>query len=148
MSTRYRIRGKDLRFFHELQDLQKLYEGVPGQKIKPIPKEIYLTSVDRITHVNLKDQDRNITEVVNVSYEINFNDEWITIVRFDSHHGYLHRHTRISLSEKGEVEDSIGVKKIGSPQTWYTWAIQNIKKRFIEYRTSFIKRSRIPNLGY
>lgn len=131
-----------------MQKLHKLYEDDETEKIKTIPKEIYLTSLDRITHVSFKDKDRNITEIVNVSYEINFNDEWITILRFDSHHGYLHRHTRISLADKAEVEDSIAVKRTGSPYLWYTWAIQNIKDRFIEYRTNFAKRSKIPNLGY
>lgn len=146
--SKSRITNKDMGFFRKLQKLHKLYEDFEVERIKTIPKEIYLTSVDRITYVGLGDKDRNITEVINVSYEINFNDEWITILRFDSHHNYLHRHIRVSLTDKSEIEDSIGVKRKGSPHVWYTWAIQNIRDRFIEYRTNFAKRSKIPNLGY
>lgn len=146
--SKRRFTGRNLRLFRGLQDLHKLYEDLEKEHIKTIPKEIYLTSMDRITHISLKDKDGNITEVINVSYEINFDNMWVTLLRFDSHHGYLHRHTRISLNDEGEVEDTVGVKRKGNPHLWYTWAIQNIKKRFIEYRTNFVKRSKIPNLGY
>ena len=145
--SKYRINKSDLKFFRELRELREASENVEIIK-KSLPSEIYLSSTDRITHVGLKSIEGKIVKVINVSYEINISDKWITIVRFDSHHSYLHRHTRISMDNKEEIEDSVGVKKKGDPTLWYTWAIQHIRNRFIEYRTKFTKRSSIQNLGY
>jgi len=145
-----RIRRKyySARLIHELIGLYKEYPDKKLNLIETPPAEIYLSEYDRITHLAYIDESRKILEVINISYEILLEDKWVTIVRFDSHHGYLHRHTRISLENETEVDDSIGVKKKGKPHLWYTWSIQDIKKRFIEYRARFTRRSRISNLGY
>ena len=136
------------RLIHELISLYKEYTGKKLKLIETPPAEIYLSEYDRITHLVYVDENRKILEVVNISYEILLEDQWVTITRFDSHHGYLHRHTRISLEDETEIEDSVGVKRRGNPHLWYTWAIRDIKKRFIEYRMRFARRSKISNLGY
>lgn len=143
-----RLTKKGLKFFHALQKLHESYQDIKEGIVKALPAEIYLSHADRITHVSLRNTERRVVEVINVSYEINIDGEWITIVRFDSHHNYLHRHIRISLDDEREIEDTVGVKKKGEPALWYTWAIQYIKVKFIEYRTKFTKRSLIQNLGY
>ena len=115
---------------------------------RKISKEIYLSESDRITRVSVVDGNRKILEITNVSYEIKIGDEWMTIIRYDSSHGFLHRHTRFSLDDSVEVVERENVKQKGSPDNWYTWAIEDIKHRFLVYRASFTKRSNIPNLGY
>ncbi len=113
-----------------------------------IPKEIYLTNFDKITHLRKIDEKGDIMEVINVSYEIKLENDWITIVRYDSAHGHLHRHTLFSLDSPDELVDRDRVIKRGNPELWYTWAIEDIKERFLEYRKGFTKRSKILNLGY
>lgn len=127
------------------QDLLVKSEPKPTRKIS---KEIYLSESDRITRISLVDRNRKVLEVTNVSYEIRIDYKWMTIIRYDSSHGFLHRHTRFSLDDPVEVVERENVKQKGDPDSWYTWAIEDIKKRFMEYRIGFTKRSRIPNLGY
>lgn len=111
-------------------------------------KEILLTDSDRITRVGSLDENKKIIKVINVSYEIKIDNDWFTIVRYDSHHGFLHRHTIFSLDKPVEVVSRKGIIKKGSPHVWYTWAIEDIVDKYLEYRTGFTKRSKIPNLGY
>jgi|SRR3972149_11274125 len=150
MKRRKRVKRRyySARLIHKLIRLYKEYVGKKLKLIETSPAEIYLSEYDRITHLASINESRKILETVNISYEILLEGKWITIVRFDSHHGYLHRHTRISLTDEAEIEDSVGVKKTGSPHSWYTWAIQDIKRKFIEYRTAFTRRNKIPYLGY
>lgn len=68
---------------------------------KTNPAEIYLSGVDRIFHAGVIDKNGDLVEVTNVSYEIKLNDKWVTIVRYDSAHGYLHRHKRSEISNLG-----------------------------------------------
>ena len=141
-------RNYSINLIHKLIRLNKEYTARKVKLTLKTTSEIHLSDFDKITHLASVDKSGKISEVVNVSYEILLEDIWITIVRFDSHHGYLHRHTRISLEDKTEVEDTVGVKKRGTPDLWYTWAIQNITRNFLSYRGSFVKRSKILNLGY
>lgn len=104
--------------------------------------EILLTEIDRITHIRRVDNRRTILEVVNVSYETKIDDKWITIVHYDSTHGFLHRHLRIALNNPEEIINTTAVKKKGTVQVWYTWAIKDVLLRYLEYRKSFIKRSK------
>ncbi len=107
-------------------------------------KEQALTPTDRITYVYRIDTRINETiEVTNVSYEIKIKAEWPTIIRYDSAHGYLHKHIRISLADKKETTTRDRVKHKGDPKIWLTWAIQDIQKNFLEYRRLFFKRSKI-----
>lgn len=102
-----------------------------------------LTDSDRLTYVYCINSKNKITEVINVSYELLINKKWITIVRFDSSHGYLHRHMRISLNDPNTTTDNINVIKKGNPSMWLTWAIKFTNKSYYDYKLGFCKRSKI-----
>lgn len=103
--------------------------------------EILLTENDRVTYLYKKDRQNRIKEVINVSYELNIQNKWITIVRFDSTHGYLHRHIRISLTDSTEMISITGVKKKGDHPQWLTWAINALKRQYAMHKEAFLKRS-------
>ena len=51
-----------------------------------------LSHEDRITYNYARKSSTNeIVEVVNVSFEILIKEKWHTIIRYDSHHGFLHK---------------------------------------------------------
>lgn len=137
---RYRISRK---LFNKLNRLTKKYTPKKIEPSKIESNEIILTETDKITHIRRVDNKLTILEVVNVSYETKVDDEWITIVRYDSTHGFLHRHLRISLGDPKEIINTIGVKKKGTVHIWYTWAIQDLLLRYQDYKKSFIKRSKV-----
>ena len=87
-------------------------------------------------------------EVVNVSYEIKIKEEWVTILRYDSEHGFLHCHIRLSLSDVKEAVTTNNVIKKGTPHKWLTWAIDDIKANYLQYRRGFMKRSKLIDIGY
>ena len=108
-----------------------------------------LTTTDRLTYMYVIDINTNKTiEVVNVSYEIKVEGDWKTIIRFDSAHGYLHKHSRISLEDEKETTTRDSVKQKGDPKRWLTWAIQDIQNNFLEYRRLFFKRSKVNDSFY
>jgi hypothetical protein len=108
-----------------------------------------LTTIDRLTYIYVIDINTNKTiEVVNVSYEIKIEGDWKTIIRYDSAHGYLHRHSRVSLDDEKETTTRDSVKRKGDTKRWLTWAIQDIQKNFIEYRRLFFKRSKVIDSFY
>lgn len=152
MRKKRRSRYKHIpsRVISKLLKLSKQYKPIEpeSEPIKLFPKEIYLSSLDRITRISSIDKNKSVVDIINVSYEIKYDEKWITIVRYDSAHGYLHRHKRISINDTGETVDREGVKTKGNPHVWYTWAIKDIQKRFLEYRREFAKRSNIVNFGY
>lgn len=143
---RYRFPSKEL--VRELNRLSKKYSFRKETNFKVIESEIILSPSDRITHIKKINANNEVVEVVNVSYEVNLDGEWLTIVRYDSSHGYLHRHVLISLDNRFETTSTSSVIKRGQPDDWYAWAITDIQKRFLEYRVGFMRRSKLPNLGY
>jgi hypothetical protein len=113
-----------------------------AQTIRIISREIPLTETDRITYVYARDKTTDdIREVTNVSYEAWIERNWLTILRYDSSHGYLHQHTRFSLTEQKEFINKEHILQDGSHQEWLTWAIENIKTNFLAYRRAFFNRS-------
>jgi hypothetical protein len=109
----------------------------------------FLSPADRLTYIYIVDTSTNTTiEVVNVSYEIKVERVWYTIIRFDSAHGYLHKHSRVSLADEKETTTRQSVKQKGEPKHWLTWAIQDIQKNFAEYRRLFFKRSQVVDSFY
>ena len=109
-------------------------------------QEIYLLDTDRIIYVYKRNTKRDISEITNVSYEIRIKAEWITIVRYDSSHGYLHRHLAISINNPSDTPSTVGVIRKGSHQKWLTWAINDIKKRYLDYKKGFLRRSKIKDV--
>lgn len=105
-------------------------------------KEIILTENDRIIYSYKQNVEGKYTEVVTATYLAQVNNEWITIVRYDSTHGYLHRHTRVLLSNELETTDTRGVKRKGNHHVWLTWALNDLRRRFAEYRRLIFKRSK------
>lgn len=105
-----------------------------------ISNSFLLSENDRLTYIFQIDEQGKVIEVTNVSYDILIKDSWMTVIRYDSEHGFLHRHSRISLSNPEEIETTIGVKKKGDPRVWLTWAIDDIKSRYLEYRKKFTKK--------
>ncbi len=109
----------------------------------------FLSPADRLTYIYIIDTSTNTTiEVVNVSYEIKIEGAWQTIIRYDSAHGYLHKHSRVSLADEKETPTRQNVKQKGDPKRWLTWAIQDIQQNFSEYRRLFFKRSKIVDTFY
>src|SRR5918998_505969 len=109
-----------------------------AQTIRIISREIPLTKKDRITYVYARDKTTDmILEVINVSYEALIDKGWLTILRYDSTHGYLHQHTRFSLTQEKEFISQGHISQAGSHQDWLTWAIENIKTNFSAYRRAF-----------
>lgn len=113
-----------------------------AQTIRIISREIPLTKTDRITYVYARDTTTDvIREVINVSYEAWVEKSWLTILRYDSAHGYLHQHTRFSLTREKEFISKEHILQQASPQEWLTWAIEDIKTNFLAYRSAFFNRS-------
>ncbi len=113
-----------------------------AQIIRIISREIPLTKTDRITYVYARDKITfTILEVINVSYEAWIKKHWLTILRYDSTHGYLHQHTRFSLTKEKEFISKAHILQTGSHQDWLTYAIADIKTNFSSYRRAFFHRS-------
>jgi hypothetical protein len=122
----------------------------PNKRIKPssvyhAPVEIALSEEDKVVYVYERDLKGEVVEVVNVSYQLLVKGNWITILRFDSEHGFLHGHMRVSLDNSDEVLFTAGVKKKGDPHVWLTWAVEYTKEKYISYKRGFLKRSHLDN---
>lgn len=125
-----------IRLFKESQEAKESYS-------RAITHEFNLSETDKITYTKGVNDKNIIIEVINVSYEVNINDQWVSIWRYDSEHGYLHCHMRISLQNSSETVTNVHVIKKGTPHTWFTWAINDIKKNYLNYRKGFMRRSKL-----
>lgn len=101
-----------------------------------------MSEEDKVVYVYEVYEDGKIAEVVNVSYQVFIKDDWVTILRFDSEHGFLHGHMRISIDDPTEITFTAGVKRKGDPHTWLTWAVERIKKTYPDYKRGLLKRSK------
>jgi hypothetical protein len=120
------------------------YQKRVSQISRNISREIPLTKTDRITYIYLRDKITDqILEVINVSYEIWIEKSWLTILRYDSTHGYLHQHTRFSLTVEKEFISQEHILQTGNHQEWLTFAIEDIKTNFSSYKEAFFNRSNI-----
>ena len=88
-----------------------------------------------------KQESNKIIEIVNVCFNIKYKKNWIAILRYDNYHGYMHRHTLISLDDKTETIDTKGVKQKGTNKRLLSWAINDIKNNYIHYKKKVILRS-------
>jgi hypothetical protein len=116
------------------------------KKEKVLQREILLTEKDRINYIYKRDSLGKVIEVTNVSYDINIRDEWVTIVRYDSSHGILHVHRKISFTDPRDTPSTLGVKRKGDHTKWLTWAISDIKSKFEDYKRGFLKRSNLRDI--
>lgn len=102
-----------------------------------------LSDTDRITYIFKRAEKGIIVEVTCVSYEIYLEEGWVTILRFDSSHGSLHRHMVISLENLTQnIVSKAGVIRKGTHAKWLTWAIDEIKRSYEGYKKGFLKRSK------
>ena len=109
-------------------------------------QEIPLSDTDRITYVfkyqKFKSKSIKVIEVTSVTYEIITDNKWMTIIYYDSTHGNLHRHIRISLINTSDTVTTKGVKKKGDHASWLKWAIKDLQNRYVYYKKEFLKRSK------
>ena len=106
--------------------------------------EIILSGHDRIKYSYRKVGNKYV-EVINSSYETFINTGWVTLVRFDSAHGYLHRHSRLSLTDTEEYITKEPISDRGSHHEWLTWTLRDLTSNFYDYRTSFFERNKLIN---
>src|SRR5438094_9652752 len=102
-----------------------------AQTIRIISREIPLTDTDRITYVYVKDKTTDVIQkVINVSYEAWIEKRWLTILRYDSTHGYLHQHARFSLTQEKEFISKEHILQAGSHQDWLPGQSRTLKQIF------------------
>lgn len=120
---------------------------------KPVTKEVLRTQTgniplnkaqtDRISFSVLRNEKNNLRKIENISYEININEKWEWVVRYDDHGGigFLHRHIRISLTDDSNVESADRIKKYKNKNYELTWVIKEIKRDYLVFRSKFLKNS-------
>lgn len=114
-----------------------------AEMIKVTKAPMWLSSGDKLICSYKKDASGKIREVTTVAYCILVGDSWITIVYYDSTHGgVLHRHVTVSMDNKSDIPTTEGVKRTGSQNQLLTWANKDLRKNYLVYRKSFLKRSR------
>lgn len=98
-----------------------------------------LTDVDRIC-VRMVRSGRNIVDF-SVQYEALINNYWCAITRYDTAHGYPHRH--VFRPERKDYRHPLSVRDKNDA---YTEAVTMIKKNFSTMRESYILVTR-PESG-
>lgn len=98
---------------------------------------------DRISFSVLRNEDNQIRQIENISYEIYIEDRWEWIVRYDDHGGagLLHRHFRVSLNDSKEIESYAGIKKYKNKDHELTWVIRDIKRNYLIFRERFLRNN-------
>ena len=105
-------------------------------------RDFPLSYEDRITYNYAKKSSTNeIVEVINVFFEILIIGKWHTIIRYDSHHGYLHKHIRLTLTDEKTIVERVNAS--GTHADWLTWAINDLIENFIEYKKTFFENNSI-----
>lgn len=105
-------------------------------------RDFPLSHEDRITYNYARKLSTNeIVEVINVSFEIMIKGNWHTIIRYDSHHGYLHKHIRLTLTEEKTIVERVNAS--GTHSDWLTWAISDLIENFMEYKKTFFENNSI-----
>ena len=117
------------------------YKRRPNELIHT--RQINLSELDRITYSYKKIGDE-YTEVVNSSYETKINKKWITLIRFDTAHGQLHRHTRFSLDKDKEyITEEHVLEHGGGHHAWLTWTLRDLLSNFEHYKKKFMEQNQI-----
>lgn len=103
----------------------------------PLNKALY----DRISFSVLRNEENGIRKIENISYDININDKWEWVVRYDDHGGTgnLHRHYRINLTDERTIESAAGIRKYKNKDHELTWVCNEIKRDHMIFRKRFLK---------
>lgn len=105
--------------------------------------KIQSSEEDQIIYTYERDNNYKILDVINVSQQTWVSGDWATVVRFDSENGFLHVHRKLSIQNQNGIKMVVSEKQKDDPQTWLTWAIDDIKKNFFNYKSDFLKRSNL-----
>ncbi len=99
--------------------------------------------IDRISFSVLRNEKNNIRKIENISYEININDKWEWILRYDDHggKGSLHGHLRISLAGQKYVEISSPVVKYKTKEAELSAICNLIDNNYLNIRTEFVRNN-------
>ncbi len=108
---------------------------------KIVTREFYLSPEDQLIYIYKRKDYHNISEVINVCYNIRIDSDWITIIRYDSSHGYLHVHSLVTLHDRKEVITKIDTP--GSHNKWLSWAVADISTNYILYKNTFFERNKV-----
>ncbi|MBI4079091.1 MAG: hypothetical protein HY429_02220 [Candidatus Levybacteria bacterium] len=130
--------------------MRKHFKKIYTLKTPPLKEYLYtqtgsvplnIAQTDRISFSVLRNTKKRIRKIENISYEININDKWEWIVRYDDHggSGSLHRHFRVSLTDDREVESDAGIKRYSNKDFELTWVCNDIKKHYMLFRSKFLK---------
>ena len=96
---------------------------------------IQLGPRDRIRH--RRSIERGQVRAFTVQYEARFNDEWESIVRYDTAHGFAHRDI---LHPDGHADkQKMAVDDLNAA---YTWAAANIRRNWQRYREQYARESK------
>lgn len=98
---------------------------------------------DRISFSLLKNRDNKTRKIENISYEINIENRWEWVVRYDDHssEGELHRHNRISLDDEKGIVSASGIKKYKNKDFELDWVCKDIKRNYLKLRRRILKNS-------
>lgn len=124
--------------------LKQVEEKILHSNTKEKRLQFHLTEFDRITQVYKMDSSSGeICEVTCVSYEIEVQGIWHTVLYFDNYHDkLLHRHLYVSLEKHTDVIDRNGLPKNKSPKKLLTWAMKYLRNNYFDCRRGYIKRSK------
>ena len=112
-------------------------------KHKVCKDEITLSENNRLIYAYKISEDSEVKEVTSVSLNIKVNDDWVTIVYYDSfHHGILNRHTKIAYNFDNDIIDGNQVKQKGTQKQLLSWAINDLKRNYKYYKTAYLKRNK------
>lgn len=124
-----------------------LIKPAVGEKLYSQKSNILLNIAqsDRITYSVLRNKDNKIRKIENISYEINIDDKWEWIIRYDDHGGLgsIHRHFRVSLKDAIELESYANIKKYKDKNHELTWVINDIKRNYLIFRRRFLKNNQL-----
>lgn len=95
---------------------------------------------DRIVFVVSRDDGNNIRIVDNIRYEINIEDKWEWVVRYDDHagEGSLHRHYRVDLVSDRQILSKAKARKYKNKNHELTWVCNDFRKNHQIYRKKFL----------
>ena len=116
---------------------------ISKHKERPITHEFNISETDKVRYVYSRSRDNLVSEIISVAYDTYLNNEWVTVIYYDSVHGPMHRHEIISFENRSKITTEENVKKSGSKRERLTWAIKDIQRRCIYYKTKFLKRSNL-----
>lgn len=112
---------------------------IVGKNFKIIEGYHPISDTDRITYIYKVDEGFKKIEITCVSFDIIFNDKWISIERFDTKHGYLHWHILTEIGIEPKIVVPSNLKKNASLDYIFDWAINHIYNNWYFYRRHFLK---------